>query len=113
VLNVWAAWCQPCADEIPRFADYHRRVGDRVRFFGLHYKAARGFGLSAAKDLGVFYPSVQDSDGDKTTRELRATAPPQTFFVTASGRVAYRHVGEIHSEQQLAQLVRTWLGVSA
>ncbi|MDQ1626281.1 MAG: cytochrome c biosis protein CcmG, thiol:disulfide interchange protein DsbE [Actinomycetota bacterium] len=113
VLNVWAAWCQPCAEELPRFAAFHRRAAGKVRFFGVHYKAARDFGLAAARDFGLFYPSVQDAGGGRTVRALRATAPPQTFFVAADGRVAGRHVGVIASEQQLAALVKRYLGVAA
>src|SRR4051794_4876208 len=113
VLNVWAAWCPPCAEEVPRFAALHARLGDKVRFFGLHYKAARAYGLSAAKDFRVFYPSVQDTDGARTVKALHATAPPQTFLVTADGRVVKRVLGAIRSEAQLAALVSRYLGVRA
>jgi cytochrome c biogenesis protein CcmG/thiol:disulfide interchange protein DsbE len=113
VLNVWAAWCQPCAEEVPRFAALHRKVGERVRFFGVHFMAAQRFGLSAAKDFGVFYPSVQDTSGFRTVKALRATAPPQTFLVTADGRVVKRIFGAVSSEAQLAALVKRYLGVSA
>lgn len=113
VLNVWAAWCPPCAEEVPRFAALHRAVGDKVRFFGVHYKASRDFGLSAAADFGIFYPSVQDDDGDRTAKALRATAPPQTFFVAADGRVVKHTIGVIRSERELRALVRRYLGVSA
>src|SRR6476659_1337924 len=30
VLNLWAYWCGPCADELPAMAEYQRRVGDDV-----------------------------------------------------------------------------------
>jgi thiol-disulfide isomerase/thioredoxin len=112
VLTVWAAWCTNCAREAALFTALHRKAGDKLRFFGVHYKAERGYGLAAARDFGVFYPSVHDADGDRTVRALRATAPPQTFFVTADGRVAEHHVGEITSEHQLESLVSRYLGVS-
>jgi thiol-disulfide isomerase/thioredoxin len=112
VLTVWAAWCTNCAREAPLFTALHRKAGDKLRFFGVHYKAERDYGLAAARDFGVFYPSVHDADGDRTVQALRATAPPQTFFVTADGRVAEHHVGEITSEHQLESLVSRYLGVS-
>jgi cytochrome c biogenesis protein CcmG, thiol:disulfide interchange protein DsbE len=113
VLSVWAAWCQPCAEEVPRFAALHRALGDRVRFFGVQYKAPRRFGLSAAKDFGVFFPSVQDTSGAATVRALRAAAPPQTFFVTADGRVVKHTFGAVRSEAALAAQVARYLGVRA
>lgn len=111
VLNVWAAWCTNCDREMPLFADAVARAGDRVRFFGVHYKAARDFGLRSVEDFGVPFPSVHDEDGDLVVRRLGAYAPPQTFFVTADGRIAGREIGEITSQQRLDDLVRRYLGV--
>jgi thiol-disulfide isomerase/thioredoxin len=112
VLNVWAAWCANCDREMPLFAAAMAQAGDRVRFFGVHYKAAEKYGEQSAADFGVPFPSVHDEDGDKVARALRATAPPQTLFVTADGRIAGREVGEIRSQQELDRLVEHYLGVA-
>jgi thiol-disulfide isomerase/thioredoxin len=112
VLNVWAAWCSNCAEEAPFFTTLHDKAGAKLRFFGIHYRASRGHGLSAAKDFGVFYPSVQDADGASTITSLRAPAPPETWFVTADGRVAYRHRGVLTSQHQLDSYVARYLGVT-
>ena len=111
VLNVWAAWCEICNEEMPVLAAGMRRAGDRVRFFGVHYKAAEKYGEQSAADFGVPFPSVHDEDGDKIARALRATAPPQTLFVSADGKVMGREVGEITSQAELDGLVRRYLGV--
>lgn len=112
VVNVWAAWCTNCEREMPLLADAQEKAGDRVRFFGVHYKAPRAFGLQSETDFGVPFPSVHDEDGDRVVREMGAYAPPQTFFVAADGRVAGRAIGEITSAEKLASLVRRHLGVS-
>jgi cytochrome c biogenesis protein CcmG/thiol:disulfide interchange protein DsbE len=112
VLNVWAAWCANCDREMPLFAAAMAQAGDRVRFFGIHYKAAEKYGEQSAADFGVPFPSVHDEDGDQVARALRATAPPQTLFVTADGRIAGREVGEIRSQQELDRLVERYLGVA-
>jgi cytochrome c biogenesis protein CcmG/thiol:disulfide interchange protein DsbE len=112
VLNVWAAWCTNCAEEAPLFAALHKAAGERVRFFGIHYQAARGYGLRSARDFEMFFPSVHDADGVQTIKALKAPSPPETWFVTADGRVAYRHRGVLTSQQQLDSYVETYLGVS-
>ena len=112
VLNVWAAWCTVCDEEMPLLADAQRKAGSKLRFFGVHYKAPRDYGLRSAADFGVSFPSVQDEDGDLIVRELKAYAPPQTFFVTADGRITGRKIGEIRSAQELAALIKTNLGVT-
>ena len=112
VLNVWAAWCTNCDREMPLLADVQRKAGSRLRFFGVHYKAARDYGLRSAADFGVTFPSVQDEDGDLIVRELQAFAPPQTFFVTADGRIAGRKIGEIQTAKELSALIKQHLGVT-
>lgn len=112
VLNIWAAWCANCADEAPYFAALHKAVGDKVRFFGVHYQAARGYGLRSARDFDMFFPSVHDADGRQTEKAFKARNPPETWFVTADGRVAYRHRGVLTSQRQLDSYVATYLGVN-
>jgi thiol-disulfide isomerase/thioredoxin len=111
VINVWAAWCTNCDREMPLFADAVERAGDRLRFLGVHYKAPQDYGLRSVDDFGVPFPSVHEEDGDLVVQRLGAYAPPQTYFVTADGRVAGREIGEITSQQRLDDLVRRYLGV--
>jgi cytochrome c biogenesis protein CcmG, thiol:disulfide interchange protein DsbE len=112
VLNIWAAWCTNCADEAPLFTALHQKAGAKLRFFGIHYQAARGFGLQSARDFDMFFPSVHDGDGAATIKALKAPSPPETWFVTADGRVAYRHRGVLTSQSQLDTYVATYLGVT-
>jgi cytochrome c biogenesis protein CcmG/thiol:disulfide interchange protein DsbE len=112
VLNVWAAWCTNCDREMPIMAAVQDTAGDRLRFFGVHYKAPRGYGLQSAVDFGVTFPSVQDEDGDLVVRDLHAYAPPPTLFVNADGRIAGRKIGEIRSRSELTALIRKNLGVT-
>ena len=111
VLNVWAAWCTNCDREMPILAEAMERAGPRLRFLGVHYKATRAQGRSSEDDFGVPFPSVHDADGDRTALALKATAPPQTFFVAADGKVVGRKVGEITSRAMLDELVERYLGV--
>ena len=112
VLNVWAAWCVNCKREMRLFRPAVRAYAGKVTFLGIHYKATPEQGRMSERDFGVPFPSWQDTVGDRVVRALRATAPPQTFFVDAKGRVTGRHIGEIRSAQQLDQLIAQYLGVS-
>ncbi|HEX4699607.1 MAG TPA: TlpA disulfide reductase family protein [Actinomycetes bacterium] len=111
VLNVWAAWCPPCSQEMPVLAAGMRAARDRVRFFGIQYKAPVGYAKQSAADFGLTFPSVQDTDGDRTVAALHAIAPPQTFFYRADGSLAGRHPGRITSRAELRSLVHQYLGV--
>ena len=111
VLEVWAAWCTICRDEMPKRAKAVAKAGDRVRFLGIHYKATRGQGQQAAAEFGVPFPSVQDTDGDKTVLALQAKAPPLTVFVSADGRIVFRKFGGI-TTAEFEDLVSRYLGVT-
>ena len=112
VLNVWAAWCRTATARCRCSPTPSSGPATQVRFFGIHYKATQAQGLQAEDDFGVPFPSVHDEDGDLTTKALRPLlGPPQTFFVTADGRVAGREAGEITSSRQLDRLVKRYLGV--
>ena len=111
VLNIWAAWCTNCDREMPILRDVQERGGKRLRFFGVHYKAPRDYGLRSAADFGVSFPSVHDEDGDLIAGRLQAFAPPQTLFVAADGRIAGRKIGEIRSAKELSALIERYLGV--
>jgi cytochrome c biogenesis protein CcmG/thiol:disulfide interchange protein DsbE len=111
VLNVWAAWCTNCDREMPLFADAEQRAGDKLRFLGIHYKASRADALQSEDRFGVPFASVHDEDGDRVASALRVVGPPQTFFITADGRVAGREVGEITSPKMFDRLVDRYLGV--
>jgi cytochrome c biogenesis protein CcmG/thiol:disulfide interchange protein DsbE len=111
VLNVWAAWCSPCREEMPVLASGMRAAGDQVRFFGIQYKAPVGYAKQSAADFGLAFPSVQDSDGDKTTAALHVLGPPTTYFYRADGTLAGRHPGRITSRAMLRSLVHQYLGV--
>lgn len=112
IVNVWAAWCTNCDREMPLFTRLQERAGDRLRMFGVHYKAPRGFALRSAADFGVSFPSVHDEDGDAVTAQLEVPGPPTTLFVTAEGVVAGRKIGEIRSYDELSRLVEAHLGVA-
>lgn len=88
VLNLWAYWCGPCADELPAMAEYQRRVGDDVQVLTVHQDENETAGLLRLAELGVHLPTLQDG------RRLVAAAlrvpnvMPATVLLRADGSVA-------------------------
>jgi thiol-disulfide isomerase/thioredoxin len=111
VLNVWAPWCEPCADEMPVLAAVAERAGDRVDFLGVSIAAGMDQTRAGAVELGLAFPSVLDHDTAIRTHGMNVVGPPYTYLVDAAGRVAHVQPGEIRSEEQLVGLIEEHLGV--
>ena len=60
VLNLWAYWCGPCAEELPAMAEYQRRVGPAVTVLTVHQDENETAALLRLAELGVRLPTLQD-----------------------------------------------------
>jgi cytochrome c biogenesis protein CcmG, thiol:disulfide interchange protein DsbE len=112
VVNVWASWCPPCAEEMPYLVAADRALGTEVTFLGIDLVDRRAAALAFARDFAMTFPSVQDVDG-LIRAELRVVAPPVTIFVRPDGRIAKIHYGAFPSEQAVRDAIAEHLGVSA
>lgn len=113
VLNLWASWCGPCRHELPFYQAFAAKHGDRVPVLGVDYQDTQpAAALALAKDTGVTYPLLADPQGklDGATPLPRLAGLPFLALVDADGRVVHREFVEIRSEQQLTDLVHTYLG---
>ncbi|MCT7661744.1 TlpA disulfide reductase family protein [Mycobacterium deserti] len=88
VLNLWAYWCAPCAEELPAMAEYQRRAGPGVTVLTVHQDENETAALLRLAELGVRLPTLQDG------RRLIAAAlavpnvMPATVVLRADGSVA-------------------------
>ena len=93
VLNFWASWCVPCAEEAPVL----EAVWNEFRAKGLIVvgvdtqdleQPARGFLVRH----GITYMNVRDADGS-LARRFGTTGVPETFFVGRDGRIRGKYAG--------------------
>lgn len=106
VLNVWSSTCIPCREELPAFAAVHQRYGDRVRFVGIDYLGASAIEEAFARDKGVQYELLYDTNGEFLVASGLA-AFPVTLFVAPDGTVV-RQTGQL-DEAELEQYVQELL----
>ncbi|RRD47115.1 TlpA disulfide reductase family protein [Tessaracoccus sp. OH4464_COT-324] len=107
VVNLWAQWCAPCRAE----AAILKAVSDEqgVDFYGINYNDPKpDWALEFAALVGWRYSHIQDLD-KQLAGPLNVPGLPLTLLVTADGRIAHRHAGELHSAQELASLIEEHL----
>jgi thiol-disulfide isomerase/thioredoxin len=88
VLNLWAYWCAPCAEELPALQAYQRRVGDAVSVVTVHQDENETAALVRMADLGVRLPVLQDGRRSIAAALGVPNVMPATVVLRADGSVA-------------------------
>lgn len=99
VLNFWASWCIPCREEAPRLQRGWQRWGERgVAFLGLDMQDIRSDARDFLREFRISYPTIRDP-GKEVALRYGATGIPETYFITARGRVVAHAVGALSTAQ--------------
>jgi cytochrome c biogenesis protein CcmG/thiol:disulfide interchange protein DsbE len=93
VLNFWASWCIPCRDEAPLIEEVWREYGSKgLIVLGVDTQDLEAPARAFIKQYGITYPNVRDPDGF-VGRLFGTTGVPETFFISADGRILGKFSG--------------------
>ncbi|MEE2034329.1 TlpA family protein disulfide reductase [Rhodococcus chondri] len=112
VLNLWAWWCGPCAEELPVLDDYARRAGDAVTVLTVHADPNESNALGRLTDYSVRLPGVQDGSGRVQAAVGAPPVLPVTVLMRPDGSVAKVLPQPFRSADEVAAAVETHLGVA-
>jgi thiol-disulfide isomerase/thioredoxin len=88
VLNLWAYWCEPCADELPAMQQYQERAGAAVTVVTVHQDENETAALMLMADLGVRLPVLQDGRRSIAAALGVPNVMPATVVLRRDGSVA-------------------------
>jgi thiol-disulfide isomerase/thioredoxin len=88
LLNLWAYWCGPCAQELPAMAEYQRRMGDRLTVITVHQDDDAAAALSRLADWGVHLPAWQDGQRRVAAALGVPNVMPTSVILRSDGSVA-------------------------
>jgi cytochrome c biogenesis protein CcmG, thiol:disulfide interchange protein DsbE len=107
VVNVWAAWCGPCREELPVFQQAALTHGRNVGFMGVDIKDSRDSARALLRSVPLTYPSYEDPDGNAYSH-YKIVGTPSTVFYDASGRQTYVHQGPYYQQADLTRDIRRY-----
>ncbi|WP_227999351.1 TlpA family protein disulfide reductase [Nocardia australiensis] len=113
LLNLWAYWCRPCANELPYLQEYTQRAGNAITVLTVHSDPEEAKALALLADLKVTLPGVLDG---ATTVRNAVGAPavlPVSVLLRADGSVAEVVVRAFNGVEDIADTVAAELGVAA
>jgi cytochrome c biogenesis protein CcmG, thiol:disulfide interchange protein DsbE len=96
LLNVWGTWCAECRAEHTALLELARTGG--VPLIGIDWKDERAEAVSYLRELGNPYQqTVSDSEG-RVAIDLGVYGAPETFLISADGRILAKHIGAMSAE---------------
>jgi cytochrome c biogenesis protein CcmG/thiol:disulfide interchange protein DsbE len=107
VVNFWASWCGPCADEAPVLQDAARRTGDRIAFVGVNVQDVDSDAQAFLRKYAVSYPNGSKNAGPISI-QYGMRGVPETYFIAADGRLIrkWNTLTAADMEQLLSELQR-------
>ena len=116
-INFWATWCGPCIREIPELEEVYQEYKDKEDYVFLSITSpndakfananpvdeSQKLILSKAKQLGISYPVLFDTE-DQATTKFTVSAVPTHIFINSDGTLKQTFAGQIQ-KAQLIQLL--------
>jgi len=107
VLNFWASWCGPCADEAPVLKDAASRNAGQFTFVGIDVEDIDADAQAFLAKYGITYPNGSGNAGPiSVLYGMRGV--PETYFIAPDGRLVrkWNTLTAADLDQFLAELQR-------
>lgn len=113
LINLWAYWCGPCAEELPHLQDYAAQMDGRLTVLTVHQDRNEANGLAKLADYGVTLPGVQDGTGSIAAAVGAPSVLPVSILIDADGNVAKVLPQPFRSVEEIDDAVAANLGITA
>ncbi len=100
LVNVWASWCVPCADEVPFLEKLSKDT--RIKLVGIDYKDPTDNARRFLNRYGNPFAAVGVDASGRTSIDWGVYGVPETYLIGRDGTIAYKLVGPVTAEN-LAQ----------
>src|SRR5450631_66236 len=102
LVNVWASWCVPCADEVPFLEKLSK--DKRIKLVGINYKDPPDNARRFLNRYGNPFAAVGVDASGRTSIDGGVYGVPETYVIGRNVTIAYKLVGPVTAEN-LAQVI--------
>ena len=96
LVNVWASWCVPCADEVPFLEKLAK--DKRIKLVGINYKDPTDNARRFLNRYGNPFVAVGVDANGRTSIDWGVYGVPETYLIGRDGTIAYKLVGPVTAE---------------
>ncbi len=96
LVNVWASWCVPCADEVPFLEQLSK--DKRIKLVGINYKDPTDNARRFLNRYGNPFVAVGVDASGRTSIDWGVYGVPETYLIGRDGHIAYKLVGPVTAE---------------
>jgi cytochrome c biogenesis protein CcmG/thiol:disulfide interchange protein DsbE len=105
VINFWASWCTPCAQEAAELEQAYQQFKDQgVVFLGVNYVDTEPEAKAYLEEYGITYPNGPDL-GTRISQAFRIRGVPETYILGRDGRLAHVMIGPYSSLDEIVQAI--------
>jgi cytochrome c biogenesis protein CcmG/thiol:disulfide interchange protein DsbE len=105
VLNFWASWCIPCADEAPDLQATYLKYKDRgVYFLGIAWTDIDEDAHNYLRRFNITYANAPDLGGKVGKPLYQITGVPETFIIDRAGNVQFFAISPLTLSELSVQL---------
>jgi cytochrome c biogenesis protein CcmG, thiol:disulfide interchange protein DsbE len=106
VVNFWASWCTPCAQEAADLESAWQTYKDQgqVVFLGVDYVDTEPEARAYLDKFQISYPNGPDLR-TVISQQFRIRGVPETYFIDSQGKLAYSQIGPFNSMAEIKAVI--------
>jgi cytochrome c biogenesis protein CcmG/thiol:disulfide interchange protein DsbE len=102
LVNVWASWCIPCAEEVPFLEKLAQ--DKRIKLVGINYKDPTDNARRFLNRYGNPFAAVGVDASGRTSIDWGVYGVPETYLIGRDGTIVYKLVGPVTTENLAQEL---------